>query len=258
MFLIILTGCGPSPEEALQATTTKVAEELYGTQTAQAPAPDEAVGENQDNEDSSPEVETPADSPLRTPTPLSPRTLSDEDQRWMACYQAAVTIEADWAVHEHILAPYLANSSLDRNLGIQVVNQFSWYRNNRSDRITIEDPDALFSFYLLDGEQFPDCPLNDIMTSRSFLDYHPWMPEGMGPSKSPPPIGQTSSTAMFEISTGKKIIHRVVAQIRQYLIAGRHIDTASLIAAEKPIWLSVHNDYGVSFPEYLQGEAVQQ
>ena len=80
----------------------------------------------------------------------------------------------------------------------------------------------------------------------------------MGPSKSPPPIGQTSSQAMFEISTGKQIIYRVVAQIRQYLIMSRQINTSSLIAAEKPIWLAVHNDYGVSFPEYLQGEAVQQ
>jgi len=99
---LLLSACGPSEAE-MQATTTQVAAELYGTQTALAPT---AIPT-----DTPTVTPTPTETPTRTQTPTitnTPRpptaTLTAAGvETFILCYKAAVSVQADWAVHSLII-----------------------------------------------------------------------------------------------------------------------------------------------------------
>ena len=80
----------------------------------------------------------------------------------------------------------------------------------------------------------------------------------MGPTKKPPPIGQTSKEAVFMINTGEAIVDRILISLRQKLMETQKISFNQLIALEQPIWEAVHDRYGVAYPRYLQGHEVEQ
>ena len=209
---------------------------------------------------------TPALWPTSTPVPL--RELTDEDLRWLECYQAAVTVQVDWVVHAHLVRPYLRDKTLDRNQGIQAINAFSYYRSRRPEMITSEQGEVFttdsgleISFtnaLLLNGEEFSDCPIKDMLFSQSYLGIHYWIPEGAGPSKRPPPQGQISSEASFLIRTAKSIIDSTLVDLRKDLIVGRQLNVDALIEAERPIWQAAQARYRIELPRYLQGEKVQR
>jgi hypothetical protein len=262
--LILLSGCGPSLE-ALQATTTQVSGEIYGTQTAQIPETSEKESAPKNSEEGM-GTQEPQEVPGATPWPESSLSQADEDQ--LVCYQAAVLTWVDWVIHDQLLHPYRPTNNFygPRDELINDINGLNWYTNQRDTRFIVDKGEAtvindleifLDTTYYLNDKELSQCDrVTDIAQSRAFLGYHPWLPEGFGPTKRVPPEGQVNEQAVFQLRTARTIINDVVYRTRFELISESGINPSYLLEVERPIWEAAHQRYGVDLPRYLQGQEV--
>jgi len=204
MILLFFCGC-ESSQQALLATTTQVASDLYNTQTAAAPTAvvieqGDQSGAEDALPDSSPDDQMQTSLPPATPWPVE--VLTNEDQAQLLCYQIAALTYVDWVIHSYILSTYWPEEISDREFTINKINEMYWYTTHwdlqfiidKGEGAVISDKVTVYlnkSYYLNEedlshcGEQF----VQDLAASRSKLGYHPWLPEGTGPIKRPPPEG---------------------------------------------------------------------
>ncbi|MGB2962510.1 MAG: hypothetical protein WBB69_00805 [Anaerolineales bacterium] len=272
LLLHLVSACGMSNAD-LQATTTQVAAELYGTQTALAPTEISSL----DRTAAATDVTSPTlaveeavwiSRPTATPRTVKPLPPGIEPQ--LLCYKAAALIYADWAVHDSLLHPYRPRNNFygPRESIIPKINEFNWYREQSKDRIIIDKGEASVlndvklyfdKTYYLDGEELNHCEhIGDILFSQEYLGNHPWMPEGLGVNKRAPGPFETSPGAVYEIERSMATIARVMTQMRYQLLVDSEIDYSHLIEVERPIWQKVLDRYGVAFPNYLQGKKAEQ
>lgn len=257
---IISCACATSQEE-LQVVQTRVAADLFGTQTAAAPpAPtmEEADLSGAENPEPGEEQETQVPEILPAATPWLNGPLTEEDQAQLLCYQAAVLTDVDWAIHSHILRTYWPKEYSDREFTINKINELYWYTTHRDlqfivdkgEPTVINDNVTVYwdkSFYLNEkdlshcGERF----MEKIAASRSKLGYHPWLPEGMGPTKSPPREGQVNDYAYGVIRIERSVASSWVKAIRLQLLADRGISPGILLDLERPIWQAAYDRFGV-------------
>ncbi|MGB2962515.1 MAG: hypothetical protein WBB69_00830 [Anaerolineales bacterium] len=242
VLLFMLSACGPS-EADMHATVTQVAAELYGTQTALAPT---ATSTSTPSITPTPsETPTPTMIPTITNTPLPPTATLREAgvEKLLLCYKAAVSVQADWAVHSLIF--FKVHSYSDKKY--QELNAFLWERSHRSGGIRIFDKNPFplgNDTLVVDGVQIEsqvygreDCDpyLGTIIGSAGGLRNGPW---GVG--------------AGSRISHSRSIINTAVSKMRKELHEVYGIYNVVLDGIEDPFWLYVHNRYGVELPSWLQ------
>lgn len=266
----VSSACAPTAVE-LRATGTQVAADLFGTQTVQAPpvTPTETPvsAEIEESISASTDFET---LPPVTATPWAIKELPSGAEDELLCYQAAVLVYVDWAVHDILLHPYRPKNNLYgmREESINNINRLNWYRNQRQLRITEDkgDPTIIndLTYYLnrtyyLNGEELSHCEkIEDVIFSRSSLGYHPWLPEGYGPTKSPPPPGQSNERAEATIQTAMNAIERTVRSMRYQLLVNQGIDYQILMEVERSVWEDARTAFGIDLPRYLQGQEMTQ
>jgi len=144
--LHLVSACGMSNVD-LQATTTRVAAELYGTQTALAPT----EISSRDRTAAATDVTSPTlaveeavliSGPTATPRTVKP--LPPEIEPKLLCYKAAALIYADWAVHDSLLHPYRPRNNFygPRASIIPKIDEFNGYREQSKNRIILDEGEA--------------------------------------------------------------------------------------------------------------------
>jgi hypothetical protein len=252
----LMSGCGPSQADML-ATTTKVAEALYGTQTALAPTATPT------------DTPTPTQTPTHTPTPTytptitntplppTPTLTADEVETFKLCYKAAVSVLADWEVHNSIsgiggytdskynqLNAFLRERTY-RPTGVQILDKIddglpgldSHYPDTLIVDGTIIQPEIVREIGTLKelGPTVCDPYFDTIIESSVGLRQGPW---GVG--------------APNRISHSKTIIRSAVRKMRTALTNVYGIEEAELEAIEDPLWQYVYDRYGVEKPDWVQ------
>lgn len=237
--LFMLSACKPSEAE-MQATVTQVAAELYGTQTELAPTATPT--------DTPTPTQTPTDTPTPTHTPTFTNTprpptatlTADGVETFMLCYKAAVSVQADWAVHDLIVGTsHSYSDALAQELNaflrertyragaIQILNKLSLPIGD--DTLIVDGVQIQHKTY---GREVCEGYLGSIIGSAAGLRQGPW---GVG--------------AISRMSMDRSIIVKAVTKMRKALLEVYEIDPAVLEAIEDPIWQFVHNRYGVMLPE---------
>jgi hypothetical protein len=230
---LLLTSCGSS-QAALDATTTQVAGELYGTQTAQAPT--STTTDTPTATATFTLTPTASLTPTITSTPLPPTpTLTAEGvEKLVICFKAAVIIQADWKVYDIVVPGY---SYSDQKF--QDLNAFLGERKNRIKVIESTTP-LVPDIIQVDGVKLQnsrfgrdDCEVHfdSLLVANSTLRRGPW---GVGASNA--------------ISHAKNKISSAVRYFRKALVEVYGMDPAELEAIEAPIWDYVASRYGVEDP----------
>jgi hypothetical protein len=231
----------------MQATTTQVAAEMFGTQTALVPTATPTITPTPT------ETFTPIPTTTFTSTPHPPTaTLTAAGvEKLMLCYKVAVSIEADWEVHLLISGTgnlfdgwYNPDNQWKSQDEIsQELNAFWWERSHRVGGFKIERVDKLVNplssttitvdGVVLSENEFgrPDCDhyFNEIIIADAKIQINP--------------KGGVMNR-ISEVSYAKKIINKVVKKMRTELIEVYGVDPAELDAIEDPIWQFMRNLYG--------------
>jgi hypothetical protein len=247
----LMSGCGPSQAEML-ATTTKVAEALYGTQTALAPTatPTDTPTPSQTHTHTPTQTYTPTIT--NTPRPPTPTLTADDVETFKLCYKAAVSVLADWQVHASI-----AGAGGYSDAKFNALNAFLRERSYRAnvkflDKIPPALPSLTASHYpdtiVVDGIEIQpevgtlnklgptvcDPYFDNIIASSEGLRQGPW---GVG--------------APNRISHSKSIIRSAVRKMRAGLLEAYGFEEAELEAIEDPLWQHVYDRYGVEKPDWV-------
>jgi hypothetical protein len=251
---LLLSSCGPSEAE-MQATTTQVAAELYGTQTALAPTATPT--------DTPTVTLTPTDTPTpthtptitNTPRPPTPTLAADGVETFKLCYKAAVSVLADWEVHNSIsgiggytdakynqLNAFLRERSYRANVkfldkiesGLPGLTDSSYPDTIVVDGIEIQPDYRVMGGVVRLGDSVCDPYFETIIASSEGLRQGPW---GVG--------------APNRISHSKTIIRSAVRKMRTALTNVYGIEEAELEAIEDPLWQYVYDRYGVEKPDWV-------
>jgi hypothetical protein len=237
--IFISSACTPSEAE-FQATVTQVAAELYGTQTANAPTATATYTPT--NTPTATASNTPTATPTITNTPPPPTatlTAAGVDEL-LLCYRAAVSVHADWAVHDLIIG----NSHRYTDALFNELNAFLRERTYRAgairisdkldlpfgdDTITVNGIDIQANFY---GREKCESNFGSITSAAEGLRQGSW---GVGASS--------------RMSMSRTSIRKAVSKIRKGLLEVYGIDPTVLQAIEEPLWQYVHDRYGVELPD---------
>jgi hypothetical protein len=237
LLLLFLVSACSSPQAVLDATTTQVAAELYGTQTALAPT---ATASNTPTATATfTPTATITLTPTITNTPLPPTaTLTAEEVETLkVCFKAAVIIQADWKVHDIVAGGYSYSDQKYQDL-----NAFLWERRNRiqvydreslplgDDTIVVGGVELKKGTYSFSRD---DCAPHwgTLLVANNGLRQGPW---GVG-------AGNRISAAKTQSRTAVNYFRKALTEIYG-------VDPAELEAIEAPIWDNVAARYGVEDP----------
>jgi len=241
---LFLSACGLSTQNNsptttpiptnVDATRTAVAAAIFDTQTAAPP-----VATALPTRTSWP---TPAPTITSTPTivPTPTRTIKpDEIPDLILCYQAAVSVYADWDAYIKIIGRGGYSESLDRAL-----YQFREERKNRVVRFVFKKDEVFNKFDVIDKVLIKGVDLRDTSACKPYIKditavsevidtYNPWG------------VGSTERRNVWNFK-----MKSMVKTMRKGLIEVYGVDEAELDAIDLPIWTNVANGYGVEIPEY--------
>jgi hypothetical protein len=229
--VMFLAACGPSQQD-MAATATQVAAEVYASETAAAPTATASVTPSSTVIPSSTPSATPTSEPTRTPGPPTPTLTEQGVTALLYCYQAAVSVRADWAVHRIILPRSRGYSDAK----FQKLNAFLYERSHRSGKVRIL-PDS--SAIVVSGVDIKDIDgggacnpyLSDILSSSESLRWGTW---GVG--------------AVRRLELAESLAKDAARDLRASLLEHYGVSYSTLDAIEDPIWYYVYKRYGVEFP----------
>ncbi|MBI9043568.1 MAG: hypothetical protein JEZ06_03730 [Anaerolineaceae bacterium] len=244
ILLVVLNSCGFSAKEStsvpstilptdISGTRTAVAADIFGTQTAIYTPATAIPSRTSWPELTNTPLPGPSNTPENTQTPTATLEAS-EIPNLLLCYQAAVSVYADWEAYLTILGTSRAHS---REVEDEL-NRFLYERQNRVvkyvdaeigkfDRLMIKNVDLR---KVNSCEEFS----GKIFSASWFIDHeNPW---GVGfPNR---------KSLILEFRLENEINKLRTALIQVYNVPKEDID-----AIDDPIWQNVGTRYGVDIPE---------